>query len=161
MMKKYSIILIALLLTGMAGCGEEGDIDMSNIDFSNIEDLYAQPLPVIQKAVQGKWQLAKTCGGVIGCVDTENIFITITPDEIINENIVNGERRVKSYTWKSKRIKISDKTVNSYIMWPDGEDESTQGGMNFECIVNDILLVSSFSLTSDYSVFSSSYVRVK
>ena len=31
------------------------DIDMSNIDFSNIEDLYAQPLSVIHKCIQGKW----------------------------------------------------------------------------------------------------------
>ena len=46
---------LALMLAGsFSSCAKKNDIDMSKIDFSNIENLYEQPLPVIQKCVQGK-----------------------------------------------------------------------------------------------------------
>ena len=50
------------MVSVFSGCTKKEDIDWSKIDLSNIENLYAQPLQVIQKAVQGKWKLLSYYG---------------------------------------------------------------------------------------------------
>jgi hypothetical protein len=53
------------------------------IDFSNIENLWKQPLPIIQRAVQGKWQLIGRYifGGFVP-YDYE-LFVEITKNQFI------------------------------------------------------------------------------
>ncbi|MDR2126337.1 MAG: hypothetical protein LBP63_05875 [Prevotellaceae bacterium] len=153
---------ILLILAGVVACGKENaDIDMSKIDFSNIENLYEQPLPVIQKAVQGRWKLYQTCGGDAGCSYPPNTFITIASNEIILENIDSGEYIENSYSWKNKKVDVYGKTINSYVLWPGGADETAQSGMYFLSIKSDTLVSRSCSLTSDYTVFESIHTKVK
>ena len=63
-------------------------IDMSNIDFNNIENLFAQPLPVIQKCLEGQWNLLYSYGGLMGetITDTLGNYIQITKERIIMGN---------------------------------------------------------------------------
>ena len=49
-------MILILVLTGSFSC-QKDNIDMFNIDFGNIDNLYAQPLPVIQKCVEGTWKM--------------------------------------------------------------------------------------------------------
>ncbi|GHV36455.1 hypothetical protein FACS1894180_0590 [Bacteroidia bacterium] len=154
-MKKKNLLILTVLLVmvGTFSCEKE-----KNIDYSNIEDLYAQPLPVIKKAVQGKWKLYSTCGGFAGCSYPENRFITRTPNEII---VDSDKHLVVSYSWKKKKVDIFGEMVNSYVMWPDRADETTLSGEYFISIQNDTLYAQDCSLTSNYTVFSFIYVRVK
>jgi hypothetical protein len=164
---KTTILKLAViaLLAGTVSCeSKDDDMDMSEIDFNNIENLYAQPLPVIQKAIQGKWKHITSCGGFVGCVDVKNVFITFAENEIISDNTATGEHSVKSYSWKKKKIQDpynSDLTVDSYMMWPDDAYEYTQSGQVFEYIANDTLYERSYSLVSEPIVFGMIYVRVK
>jgi hypothetical protein len=72
-------LLIFLILVAFVSC------EKKTIDYSNIEDLYAQPLPVIQKCVEGKWKVYKHyvigIGG--GTTYPENSYVYIQADRII------------------------------------------------------------------------------
>ncbi|MDR3095302.1 MAG: hypothetical protein LBU62_11815 [Bacteroidales bacterium] len=152
------ITAILLILAGSFSCGKDKEID-----FSNIEDLYAQPLPVIQKAVQGKWKVYVSCGGVVGCVYPKNSFFEITSNETIEDNDV-GDHTVRSYSWKKKKVDINGKMVNTHITWPDDADEtekSSQAGRYFICIKNDTLYSNGCSLASDWTIMGHTYIRVK
>jgi hypothetical protein len=158
MKAEKKILFLLLMIIALCNCKDD-DIDMSNIDFSNIDNLYAQPLPVIQKAVQGKWKIYSSCGGVAGCSYPENCFSEYTENQLIRN--LNGEILINFYSWKKKTVDISGDIVNSYVMWTDGADETAQSGEYFIGIKNDTLYARSCSLTSNYTVFGFTYVRVK
>ena len=84
--RKY-FILILTLIGFCTSCQkkDEAAIDMSNIDFSNIENLYEQPLPVIQKCVEGKWRLQYKIGGLIHqkIIDSLDNYMYIYNDRIV------------------------------------------------------------------------------
>jgi hypothetical protein len=153
-------IALLLLLAGSFSCSEEEDIDMSQIDFSNIAELYKQPLPVIQKCVQGKWKVYSQCGGIAGCDYPENDFVEITSDEFIID--ADNDYFVHSYSWIEKNIQEEGETITTYVMClDDGADQVNQAGRIFESIKNGRLNYRSCALTSDYSVFGTAIVRVK
>jgi hypothetical protein len=159
--KLLKLSAILLILAGVvSSCEKEKDIDMSKIDFSNIENLYAQPLSVIQKAVQGKWKLYQTCGGVVGCTYHENFYIIITSNEIITDTN-EGVHSVTLYSWKKKKVDVSGELVNSYVLWPDGADETAQVGRYFISLRNDTLTFGSCQLTTEESIFAFVGLRVK
>ena len=62
-------------------------LDMTTIDFNNIENLYAQPLPVIQKCVQGRWKLDSLLGGMSGIddVNSREILVEINGNKWYDE----------------------------------------------------------------------------
>ncbi|MDR2423195.1 MAG: hypothetical protein LBD59_00535 [Prevotellaceae bacterium] len=153
------ITAIMLIMAGAFACGKD-DTDMSQIDFSNIENLYAQPLPVIQKAVQGKWIFYSCCGGDAGCIYPENNLIEFTSNEIITD-IGAAYHLDGKYSWKNKNVQIGEKVYSTYILWPDEADKTGQQGEVFISIKNDTLYSRSYSLTSDYTVFVFTYVRQK
>ena len=78
--------LVLVLAGSFSSC--ENDIDMSNIDFSNIENLYEQPLPMIQKCVQGEWKLQYTTGGFYyrKTIDTLGSYMHLTKNHITMGN---------------------------------------------------------------------------
>ncbi|MDR3340150.1 MAG: hypothetical protein LBT25_08710 [Candidatus Symbiothrix sp.] len=160
MKTKYLFIVVLLLSAGNFSCSKEEDIDMSQIDFSNIEELYKQPLPVIQKCVQGKWKVYSQCGGVVGCVYPENSFREYSDNQMIWNN-EQGNIYTRTYSWKKKLVEVSDKKVITYIRWFDGVDETAQAGEYFLSIKNDTLFANSCQLTSEESIFRTTMVRVK
>ena len=63
-------------------------LDMTAIDFNNIEKLYEQPLPVIKKCVQGKWQIKYRVGGRDGMEEysaSKEYFIEIDGNKMYGE----------------------------------------------------------------------------
>ena len=101
MKKILKITAIFLIMAGsFYSCEKNNDIDMSKIDFSNIESLYEQPLPVIQKCVQGEWKLQYTRDGFgIGEKngDPYDTYMHLTEKRIIidRNNGVNTDSPIK------------------------------------------------------------------
>ena len=120
------------------------DIDMSQIDFSNIENLYEQPLSVIQKCVQGKWKIYAQFGGFVGITYPENKFIEIEGNKL-NDN---------EFQWKSCTHQISDNNfIKTYgIQFLPLEEPS----FYFEGIKNDTL-----SVGQPNWLFGAIWVRIK
>jgi hypothetical protein len=158
-MKKiiHTLNLAAMLLLAgmMIACGKEDDIDMSNIDFSNIENLYAQPLSVIQKAVQGKWKVysAFSDGIIYNVTYPENMFIEFENDHY---NISSATEYQSFYfIWKKLAIENWRDPIygyTTYVMW--GGD--IINNWYFERIKNDTLSMCAHSAPIGYSV-----VRIK
>ena len=114
---------------------KDNDIDMSKIDFSNIENLYEQPLPVIQKCVEGKWKWIRTNqSGVIGIIYPSNAFVDITENSVVI-TVENDIINTFSYSWK--KMKTSSGII-TYIMW---NNEQNRIEWYFKSIKNDSLYV--------------------
>ncbi|MDR2148997.1 MAG: hypothetical protein LBE91_21360, partial [Tannerella sp.] len=63
----FKHLMVIVIFAGLFySCDKDDDIDMSKIDFSNIENLHEQPLQVIQKCVEGKWLWYSSCCGISG-----------------------------------------------------------------------------------------------
>jgi hypothetical protein len=135
MKKTVRLTAIMLILAGSFGCDKEEDID-----FSNIENLYAQPLPVIQKAVQGKWRVYQSIsdGFHLDIQYPENTFMEFKNDHYI---IYNAEsQNVFYFTWKKLPIENWRNPLDgheTYIM--DGGDRINN--WYFERIKNDTLFL--------------------
>ena len=69
----------------------EDDIDMSLIDFSNIRNLYAQPLPVIQKCLEGKWKYLRASGSWgTELIFSDGEYMILTSERIIMGSNTDG-----------------------------------------------------------------------
>ena len=135
---------------------EKEDIDMTQIDFSNIENLYEQPLPVIQKCVQGKWKWYVQFGGVIGISYSENTYVNINDDHFIIE-YEDGSQQKTYFTWK--QYSIDNKGCETWMMW---DNERDHGIWYFDAIKNDTLGVGHVPLPHvTFNQFSSGFSRVK
>ena len=157
--RKY-FILILTLIGFCTSCQkkDEAAIDMSNIDFSNIENLYEQPLPVIQKCVEGKWKWVASFGGDAGVSYPENTYVEIDKDHFVVD-YDNGEHRILLYTWKRYTFLTRNmKNITRWVMWNTEQDS---GIFYFDAIKNDTLGVGVVPLPANYSPFSHAFVRVK
>ena len=127
MMKKYIFkftMLLLVLAGGISSCGKDDDLS-----FSNIENLYAQPLSVIQKCVQGKWEVKYTYGGVVGITPEYDKFV-----EIIG-NKINGHE----FHWKECTFQGVDGELHqTYAPILEGLEEPI---FYFTSIKNDSLSV--------------------
>jgi hypothetical protein len=134
-MKTKIFFAILLILAGsVSSCGtKEEDIDMSAIDFSNIENLWAQPLPVIQKCVQGKWKWYVSSGGLWGVDYHEDVFIDIHDDRY-TITYRDGSQRSTYFTWK--RCTTVGTGHKTYGMWDKERDVAS---WYFLSIRNDTL----------------------
>ncbi|MDR1347097.1 MAG: hypothetical protein LBJ63_01510 [Prevotellaceae bacterium] len=152
--------ILLLLLTGIfSSCGKEDDIDMSKIDFSNIENLYAQPLSVIQKAVQGKWKRYQTCDGVVGCVYPKDCFLEYTDNnEIWNDETGNIYNR--TFYWKKVQIPMNDKIVNTYAIYSSNTEDTSPLFTIPLSIVNDTLYMQGCYFNPYYIIIGSTCVRI-
>ena len=124
---------------------DDGNIDWSKIDLSNIADLHAQPLPVIQKCVEGKWKwLYIFQSGVIGVIPLSHTFVEIKNDSIVitqegddNFTIPQG---TFSYTWKKKKISPWSPSANETPFYTNVmQFNNGQAGWYFVSIQNDTL----------------------
>ena len=107
---RFLFLLLLLLTECFSSCKKDEDIDWSNIDISNIENLYEQPLPVIKKCVQGKWKWtsASRYPGYIGYYVFFNTFVEITEKNVVitSEEKHNDFRLYNttfSYDWKKMK----------------------------------------------------------
>ena len=160
-MKIYmiKIVVIMLILVGSISSCKNDDIDMTKIDFSNIEDLHAQPLPVIQKCVEGEWKwILITFSGVWGGGTLNNTFVNITKNEVVVEqdscDLVELNMTF-TYNWKEKKT-LSNYT--SYVMW---NNEQHSGEWYFDKIQNDTLYVYSYNANSMGYSNLSLFLRIK
>ena len=156
-----------LIMAGsFASCGKGQDIDMSKIDFSNIENLYAQPLQVIQKCVQGEWKwVSISRGGIRGYLEPHNTFVEITEKKVIITQAQRGDNQwldidlnylgVFSYDWK-KRETLAGYTA--YIMW---DTEQNRSRWYFDKIQNDTLYVIYDTFFGTYKTEVYTFVKIK
>jgi len=154
-MKKYKIMIVAimLILVGSFSSCRNNDIDMSKIDFSNIENLYVQPLPVIQKCVEGKWKWYVSYGGFAG-INYSNTFIDIKEDHYVVYPEDGGQ-----YTFYFKWEKYNVIGIGqTYVMWNETLNEA---GWYFVSIKNDTLMAASSIPTGPDIPYSFGFVRVK
>ncbi|MDR2234285.1 MAG: hypothetical protein LBE56_14320 [Tannerella sp.] len=153
---KYLVVLV-LFAVSLGACDKNDDIDISQIDFSNIEDLYAKPLPVIQKCVEGKWKWDAQFGGDAGITYLENTFVDIYNDYYIVDK--DGNQRTQYFTWKKKSFKDHGTQYKTWVMW---DDDSNGGLYYFLGIKNDTLGVGLFpSGGVTFNQFSNSFIRIK
>jgi hypothetical protein len=146
---------ILLILAGGLSCGKNNDIDMSIIDFSNIENLYEQPLPVIQKCIYGKWGVYSVFsdGVIYNITYPENTFIEFKNDYYSVSSDIESQSFY--FTWKKLAIENWRSPIygcTTYAMW--GGDRINN--WYFERIKNDTLFMCSHSAPVGYSV-----VRIK
>jgi len=130
------LVMFLLILAGsVVSCKDDDNIDMSKIDFSNIENLYEQPLPVIQKCVQGKWKWIRIYQyGVVGIIYPSNTFVNITENSVV----ITGENdfiKTFSYSWKKMNTSSGNMT---YVMW---NNEQNRAEWYFNSIKNDSLSI--------------------
>jgi hypothetical protein len=154
---KISFLTLTAFFLVFAGCfcscGKE-EIDMSKIDFSNIENLYEQPLPVIQKVVQGKWKVYAQHGGLVGINYLKDTYIEINDNHWILTN-PDGQY-VYYFMWK--RYNINNM---GWKTWAICDKRSGQALEYFYTIKNDTLSVLTIPppYISDYPACYA-YVRV-
>jgi len=139
----FKITAIMLIIVVSASSCKDDNIDMSKIDFSNIENLYTQPLPVIQRCVEGKWQWTEysTCG-FVGLWHLTHTFVDITKDSVIvtqdGYDALDLDSRF-SYSWEKKKTN-SDYTT--YVLLSDTQNKAVPiSGWYFDKILNDTLYV--------------------
>lgn len=120
----------------------DDEIDMSLIDFSNIKNLYAQPLPVIQKCVQGKWKWIVRFSGIGGFVKIDFGLVEITENkimgfnEIIDDNVIL-KKDVQEFIWKLSEYR----GALGYVAWGTEYDGPI---CVFNSIQNDTMRVTGY-----------------
>ena len=130
---------------------------MSKIDFSNIENLHAQPLPVIQKCVQGKWKWYVTFGGDVGASYSDNTFVDIAESRCTID-YSDGSQRSWNFTWKNYTFANMGVTYKRWVMW---DNELDKGIWYFDAVKNDTLSVGHVPPSgATYWQFGSAFTRV-
>jgi hypothetical protein len=147
-MKKtiFKIAAILLVLAGMIACGKENTDEI----VCNIENLYAQPLPVIQRAIQGKWEVYSIFndGYIYNIIYPENMFIEFENDHYSVNSPVESQSFY--FTWEKLRIENWRTPLyghTTYVMWGDSINN-----WYFERIKNDTLFMCSHSAPVGYTV---------
>jgi hypothetical protein len=141
-MKKYYYFLFILLAFPFSACEKEED--------GNREDLYLQPLDVIQKNIMGKWKLQTEVHGQSVSYPTD-WYIEFFEDYFIT--CIYGYFQKISFEWRYLPIPEERGNEKTYIMW---EKEHDSGIWYFHDITNDTLnvlglgsAIYSFTRTSD------------
>ena len=146
--KIFKHAAILLLLAGwVSSCS--GNIDMSKIDFSNIENLYEQPLPVIKKCVQGKWKVydVYVIGIVFNVTYPQNAYIEFKKDHYIASNEEDGSQSITYYTWEKHLIENWRSSLNgkeTYMICDKKQENALTSRGYFESIKNDTLSYGSY-----------------
>jgi ABC-type glycerol-3-phosphate transport system substrate-binding protein len=143
MKKTLTFAAILLLLAGSFSCGKEEE----TIDISNIEDLYSQPLPIIQQCVQGKWNWYASYGGIPGIQYHEDTYVHFA-DTYYTIGRSDEETQTIPFVWKKLKpepqfYNLSYDNETYFICYPGEEGE--QPVWYFRSIRNDSLFVGSYS----------------
>ena len=135
---------------------DDYDTDMSNIDFSNIEKLYEQPLPVIKKCVQGKWQVYShyTDGIIYNITNPENSFIEFKNDYYIAYN-EDDSQGITYFTWGKHVIEDWRSPLygyKTYMMCDKNQEDGIASKLYFKSIHNDTLSFGTYRAPIGYRV---------
>jgi len=141
-----ALLIVGFTLLSFSGC--------KNNDMSNIDNLYAQPLPVIKKCVEGKWKWYVSYGGLAGANYSDNTFIDIKEDHYVID-YEDGSQRTWYFTWE--RYNVID-IGQTYVMW---NNTLNKAGWYFVSIKNDTLMAASSTPTGPDIPNSFGFVRVK
>ena len=155
MEKKYMILILACF--GFCTTCNKSD-DTSGIDYSNIENLYEQPLPVIQKCVEGKWKWIVMFGDYVGAVYFENTYVEIDTDYIIINR--DGVQQTINYKWiRDTFLTRNLESIDRWVIW---DTDQNAGVWFFDSILSDTLSVGHAPLPDGLSsLFRSEFIRVK
>jgi len=140
-MEKKLLKLISLLAVACISfsCRNSDDIDNNTGMYSNIDSLYAQPLPVIQECVQGKWKWIEIYGlcGIVGVNSLSNTIVIITKDRVVTlgDDDALNQACTFSYRWEKDSVQWG---YTTYVMW---NNEKNKGEWYFDKIQNDSLYV--------------------
>ncbi len=126
---KQRFFLSVLLSLLCFGCGEDEGV--------TIEDLYAQPLEVIQECVKGKWKIYVVYGGIAGENYIENTFVDIYDDHYTITNH-DGMQLTRYFTWERRTVHYGQ--LETWVMW---DTQNNQTLWYFASIENGILSVGS------------------
>ena len=107
---KQSIYWTIMLAAFIAATGCDKDEPKYDPD----APLYAQPLPVIKKAIEGKWKVYSTMGGVVGLQYHNEVYKTFYDNKHILENYDENIFSTTYYVWKKKNIDILG--CKTYVM---------------------------------------------
>jgi len=110
------------------------DINTSSVDFSNIENLYAQPLLIIRKCVVGEWEWISYHNGITGFITIRNGLIQITDEKMIGLFGVD----IQNYTWRLQKVREGIDGIVTYVAWNTENDEPI---CFFDRIQNDTMYV--------------------
>ena len=159
---KMSILKYITVVLFFAGffysCGQNDDIDLSKIDFSNIENLYTQPLPVIQRCVEGKWKVYAQYGGDAGISYPKDTYVDIYNDHYMVD-YDDDNQRIVYFTWKKHSFVDKGIEYKTWVMW---DNELDEGIYYFVSVRNDTLSVGWVPAPSvTFNQFSSTFTRVK
>ena len=143
-----ALYLVVLTLFASVGCSEP------KTDFSNIENLYAQPLPVIQRCVEGKWKWYVSIGGLIAYYYSDNTFVDIKEDHYVVD-YEDGSQQTFYFTWEKYDVTGIGQT---YVMW---DKQRNEAGWYFVSIKNDTLTVASSLPTGPDIPNRFGFVRIK
>ena len=150
----FKIIVVVLIFTGCVSSCEKDDID-----YSNIEDLYAQPLPVIQKCVEGKWKWIEISRwGALGLILPMNTTVEITRDSVVVTQVGDDPVNLNFsffYRWENMET-LADRM--DYVMW---NIEQNKSEWYFYKIQNDTLIVYADNVSQEGFTDRYLFVRIK
>jgi len=139
---------LLILTGGLFSCSPSEVVDEPSKECINIEHLYAQPLPVIQEHIQGKWRLQYTIGGFCGgkFVDIYGVYMHLSTDHIIEGSQMHGLLTDSPIVWildENSRFAALD-GQDAYILtynheWRDGNLMKASASMPYR-IKNDTLI---------------------
>jgi hypothetical protein len=143
---------------------EENNCTEFNIDFQNkkliwdgqpdppitVDNLYDKSLPVIQKCVQGKWELYKLWDG--DYLYYNNTFVDISENRVV----ISGDdmNYTFSYSWKKMEVHTPPQpgmpnSYTTFVMW---NDEQNRGEWSFYELQKDFLFVNKYDRSGVYTL---------
>ena len=134
-----------------------------NIDYTNtrliwdiqsdppltIENLYEQPLSLIQKCVEGKWKLQKIWDGYMN-----RHYYNTSVDISENSVVMSGSETIHdafSYSWKRMEVSPPFPNINPYMTYVMWNDEQNRAECSFFHLRSDMLTVIKYDGSEEYT----------
>jgi hypothetical protein len=147
-MKK--IILFTILIFACMACKHEEE---PMIDYSNIEDLYYQPLPIIQQCISGKWNWYASFGGFIGVSYPDSTYVEFTDSYYVITTPNDTSSLYFSWRKLTPPALYGIHDEETYVLC----DKEMEGAIwYFNAIKNDTLSIYLYGMADHYE-----FVRIK
>jgi len=96
----------------------EGYINLSSINFSHIENLFALPLSAIIEIVEGRWKLVSTSGGIEGKTNivTNGAYMELTSEHIRMGDNTSGNSVDSPVIWAKGKNSFKINDIEPYVL---------------------------------------------